>query len=104
MICSNLSDKSSSDFVNAIAKSTGFLESRAISQSARVGFNSARTSGGAFIRQTRNPGLMPSFFGSGVPEYLGIEISARTAKKLNHEGHEGSRREPVAIFHSRTGA
>jgi hypothetical protein len=36
--------------------------------------SSVRTSVGAFVRRTRNPGLMPSFFGRGVPEYPGMQL------------------------------
>jgi hypothetical protein len=41
-------------------------------QSANSFASSDRTSAGARTSNTRNPGLIPNFLGSGVPEYPGI--------------------------------
>src|ERR1700683_3825858 len=77
----NSSANSARDFVNSITKSSispGFVF---IPHSAKASRNSARTSAGAFAKRTRKPGLIPNFFGRGVPEYPGI-LMAREKKKL----------------------
>jgi hypothetical protein len=48
-----------------------------ISHSAIASCNVARTSAGALANCTRNPALIPNFFGSGVPEYPGVSLIAR---------------------------
>src|SRR5206468_6646630 len=74
------------DFVNTIAKSIAVLPSLTISQAASSVLNSARTSAGTSANDTRNPALMPNFFGSGVSEYPGMmSISTLVDKYLNHE-------------------
>src|SRR6476660_9746026 len=60
------------DFVKTMAKSREVLLSSAIWHLSKNGFNSAITSTGASVRETRYPSLIPSFFGSGVPEYPGM--------------------------------
>jgi hypothetical protein len=63
------------DFVNTIAKSSGVFLLSVVSHPASSVFNSAHTSGGGSVRHTRNPGLIPNFFGSGVPEYPGMQLA-----------------------------
>src|ERR1035438_6583987 len=60
------------DFVKTMAKSSPAFPSLTVSHPASAVLNSASTSGGASTRQTRAPGLIPNFFGSGVPEYPGM--------------------------------
>jgi hypothetical protein len=64
---------SACDLVNTITKSS---ESPCLTMlhSDNAGDNSARTSAGAFANCARNPALIPNFFGSGVPEYPGIQL------------------------------
>lgn len=75
----NSFSSSAADLLNNMAKSSApawppLAESLCDStrQSASASLNSARTSSGAFTKKMRKPGLMPSFFGSGVPEYPGM--------------------------------
>jgi len=83
-----------SDFVKIIAKSSGVFPRPTILQPASSALKSALTSGGASTRHTRNPALIPSFFGSGVPEYhdrLWISKKPLTAKGTKfHEGTNAS--------------
>ena len=65
------------DFVNSIAKSSRPLPLLTLSHPAIADFNSARTSSGTSTSQTRKPALIPSFFGSGVPEYPGMACDER---------------------------
>src|ERR1700722_11882883 len=64
------------DFVNSMAKSSGDFSPRTalleIVQFVSAVFNSASASDGAPANATRNPSLIPSFLGSGVPEYPGM--------------------------------
>jgi len=60
---------SSTCFVaNTIAKSRGSRPSGTTEHPARASFSSVFTSAGRSVNVTRNPGLIPSFLGRGVPE------------------------------------
>ena len=87
------SSRSSLDFANHIMKSTGYFRPRSIVHLSRAVFSSARTSAGIPDMDTRFPGLIPSFLGSGVPEYPGIanplERSITTKDTKVHEGNCG---------------
>jgi hypothetical protein len=78
--------REAADFVKSMAKSSGVLGSPGSAHLSRDGFSSATTSEGASIRRTWKPSLMPSFFGSGVPEYPDILTSL---KGITTKGHEG---------------
>jgi hypothetical protein len=67
------------DFVKNIAKSSGAFSPRTLSHPASAAFNSALTLDGASTSQTCAPGFIPSFFGSGVPEYPGMEVKMERA-------------------------
>src|SRR5579863_10314326 len=58
-----------------MAKSNGPSLLFATEQSDRAVFNSLCTSAGKSEKATRNPGLIPSFFGKGVPEYPGMKVA-----------------------------
>src|SRR5262249_9224143 len=78
------------DLVKSIAKSIGVFPDLTILQFSSEGFNSAITSDGASIKETRKPSLMPSFLGRCVPEYPGMAahiLMVITAKDTKvHEG------------------
>src|ERR1700744_2399646 len=63
------------DFVKTMAKSREDLSLPllSISQSANEERSSERTSSGKLRKCVRKPALIPSFFGSGVPEYPGMK-------------------------------
>jgi hypothetical protein len=61
------------DLVNIMAKSNGVLPFPSL-QAPSAALSSSCTSVGASVKDTQNPGLIPSFFGSGVPEYPGIDF------------------------------
>src|ERR1700729_1401583 len=61
------------DLVNSITKSSA-SPCLTMLHSDNAWDNSARTSAGAFANCARNPALIPNFFGSGVPEYPGIQL------------------------------
>jgi hypothetical protein len=86
------------DFVNIIAKSSE-SESFTTLHSANASRNSAHTSAGVFAILTRNPVLIPNFFGSGVPEYPGILIACEKDRVTQAET-----RKPEAVFSYCTGA
>jgi hypothetical protein len=67
----NCSVNSARDLVNIIAQSSA-PEFFVTVHSASASRNSSRTLAGALGNHTRNPALIPNFFGSGVPEYPGM--------------------------------
>src|SRR5579862_468586 len=79
-------------------KSIGAREFWTTLQFFRAAANSARTSFGASTRRTTKPSLMPSFFGSGVPEYPGIFAP----KKFDHHQEIALWLEATAIDLERT--
>jgi len=66
------SSKEARDLANRKMKSRFPLVTPRIRHFASECASSAFTSAGACIKATRNPSLIPSFLGSGVPEYPGI--------------------------------
>jgi len=64
---------SARDFENREMKSRGAAAAFATRHFASASLSSVQTSAGMPIRATRYPSLMPNFFGSGVPEYPGME-------------------------------
>jgi hypothetical protein len=78
--------------VNIIAKSTAPAFFVTL-QSASASRKSAPTSAGALANHTRNPALIPNFFGSGVPEYPGM-IVARDKEMMDAQLVEVKSRRP----------
>jgi hypothetical protein len=70
--------RSTRSLQNRWMKSNGPVRSFTMRHSARASRSSDRTSLGIPISAARNPALIPSFFGSGVPEYPGIARVGRT--------------------------